>query len=97
MICEFCKEDLGEGLGLVGQLEHFNVCSENKPILYSDKITRKDFIELFESLQNKPRVYRGTTICGMMWTSDEKYIIATCERESCKPCREFDELLIKEI
>lgn len=95
MICEKCKEDLGEGIGLFGQVEHFSVCPENKPIRYSNKITKKDIENFFKKIQNKPREYRGSTICGMGWVSDERYIIATCERESCIPCREFDELLIE--
>jgi hypothetical protein len=96
MICNLCNEDLGEGLGIFWQLKHLNECPENKPILYSDKITLKDIKEAFEYWTEKPQVYQGTTICGMIWRSKERQVIATCERVDCKPCREFDKLLAKE-
>lgn len=93
MKCNRCSQELGN-IGIFGQIRHFSECPENKPILF-EKISLKDFEDILNSINQKPRVYKGTTICGMMWVSDEQHIMATCDRENCKPCNEFNKTLLE--
>jgi len=92
MKCDKCGEELGN-VGIYWQLKHFNECPQNKPIKYNSKIDKKTILEFFENINNKPKKYRGTTICGMMWVDDEYHALVTCNREGCKPCRDFDKAI----
>jgi hypothetical protein len=93
MKCKDC--DLEVERGLFAQVEHFSKCKGNVSV-YNGKITAKDIEDFCNSLNEPPREYRGSTICGKLWVSVERHIIAACDDPTCERCTAFNNMLREE-
>ena len=93
MKCKDCDLEV-EG-GLFAQVKHFSKCKGNVNV-YDGKITAKYIEAFFDYSSKRPREYRGSTICGKLWVSVERHIIATCDDPTCERCTAFNNMLMEE-